>query len=351
MMQTDDNDSNDKNDIPLSPEFLHPRTMLFRRQLEQKQKQKQLGEATGSNDRHGGSYEYDNYKYNDDNDNDNNFDNENYNYDYNDDCNEFNNYNYSNDNYYLDNYSSSDTYDDSNNNEKTDDYNDFNYNNDNNDNNDNSHDNITNKQHQSQQIEPTQREEDDDDLGRFTKAQNKVLVNMWIGNKTKCESSMQNLAWDEITDEINKVGPRKNKKQVKRKLANLKSNYKKAQKGNKVSGDKRNSCAFYEEIDSVMATRDVMTMPAVVHAGGDDVTLEEVRDSDDTDEPNSSVATKTSKGQKRKRKAKDMGVKNVEYFDMFMQRFEAMEKESREMLQKMDENSNNTILKLAELLK
>jgi len=111
-------------------------------------------------------------------------------------------------------------------------------------------------------------------INRFTDRQALLLVNLWMKHHTDCESSRSSVTWGMITDEVNKVGPHKSKKQVKRKMTNLKLQYKKAKQNNSRSGRTAKTSKFYDEIDSVLGSRDVMTMPAVVSAGFDEVDVE-----------------------------------------------------------------------------
>lgn len=76
------------------------------------------------------------------------------------------------------------------------------------------------------------------------------------------------MAWDGILEAVNKQPVLKiTKNNWKEKNSNLKAKYKAAKENNK----KFKNFPFFEELDSVLGTRDVMTMPGAQSDGHNDV--------------------------------------------------------------------------------
>ena len=118
---------------------------------------------------------------------------------------------------------------------------------------------------ESSDDEESDDEECEEKGNRFTDRHAQHLVNLWVKHHAECEMSKSSVTWEKILYKVNKAGHEKTKKQIKRQITNLKLQYKKAKQNNR-SGRSAKSSKFYTEIDSVLGTRDVITMPAVVSA-------------------------------------------------------------------------------------
>ena len=70
-----------------------------------------------------------------------------------------------------------------------------------------------------------------------------------------------------ILAEVNKAGAKKRVKQCRDKLRNLKMQYTKAKQHNKGTGNSPMYSPHYDELDEVLGTRAVITMPGVLQAG------------------------------------------------------------------------------------
>ena len=70
-----------------------------------------------------------------------------------------------------------------------------------------------------------------------------------------------------ILAEVNKAGAKKSVKQCRDKLRNLKMHYTKAKQHNKGTGNSPMYSPHYDELDEVLGTRAVITMPGVLQAG------------------------------------------------------------------------------------
>ena len=70
-----------------------------------------------------------------------------------------------------------------------------------------------------------------------------------------------------ILAEVNKAGAKKSVKQYRDKLRNLKMQYTKAKQHNKGTGNSPMYSPHYDELDEVLGTRAVITMPGVLQAG------------------------------------------------------------------------------------
>ena len=131
----------------------------------------------------------------------------------------------------------------------------------------------------------------------WSNQQTNVLVNLWTENLKVLESSKCNDMWHKIVKEVNKHGPVKDMKKCKKKILNLKENYKKAKTNNKKSGSSPDFCPFYEEFDRVLSARDIINIPALTEVGANDETPREYESSskpdsdvdDKSDTENSSI--------------------------------------------------------------
>ena len=97
---------------------------------------------------------------------------------------------------------------------------------------------------------------------RWTARQAEVLVSLWVENFEALESSPCNQVWPKLVNKVCFLGPAKTLKQRK-----VKDAYKKCKDENKQSGNKRRSCAFYEEFNRVLSVRNVVKLPQVCEVG------------------------------------------------------------------------------------
>ena len=101
---------------------------------------------------------------------------------------------------------------------------------------------------------------------RFSPRQTRALVENWWTAITKLESSDSLKHWKLIQEHVNKLGS-PNVDQLKNKMISLKKKYKEVEANNSKSGHARMTCKSFEEIDSVLGTRDVVVIPAVKSSG------------------------------------------------------------------------------------
>ena len=97
---------------------------------------------------------------------------------------------------------------------------------------------------------------------RWTARQAEVLVSLWVENFEALESSPCNQVWPKLVNKVCFLGPAKTLKQCK-----VKDAYKKCKDENKLSGNERRSCAFYEEFNRVLSVRNVVKLPQVCEVG------------------------------------------------------------------------------------
>ena len=102
---------------------------------------------------------------------------------------------------------------------------------------------------------------------RFSARQTRALVENWVAAIAKLECSDSLKHWKLIQENVNKLGSPKSVDQLKKKVISLKKKYKGVKANNRKSGRSRMTCNFFEEIDSVLGTRDVVVMPAVKSSG------------------------------------------------------------------------------------
>ena len=102
---------------------------------------------------------------------------------------------------------------------------------------------------------------------RWTEQQSSVLIGSWKENLAHVESARNAEAWHKILAEVNKAGAKKSVKQCRDKLRNLKMQYTKAKQHNKGTGNSPMYSPHYDELDEVLGTRAVITMPGVLQAG------------------------------------------------------------------------------------
>ena len=69
---------------------------------------------------------------------------------------------------------------------------------------------------------------------------------------------------ESIAAKLNDNGCKRTASQCKTKLHNLKRNYKKAKLLNNTSGQSRNTCLFFEELDAVLGTKPSIALKLIL---------------------------------------------------------------------------------------
>lgn len=91
---------------------------------------------------------------------------------------------------------------------------------------------------------------------RFSEEQLKVLVNSWLNLHETCETNQSSVAWKAITEMVNaERGSKKTRNQIKRKISNMKQEYKAVKYRNGRSRKMKKTCKYYDEIDSVLGMK------------------------------------------------------------------------------------------------
>lgn len=93
-----------------------------------------------------------------------------------------------------------------------------------------------------------------------------ALVYTWKENFLRMQTLDKDKAFDEIVVAVNVVG-KKTSAQCKRKLQNLKDQYKKAKDANSQSGESFNTSPYFETFDEVLGSRHEVTIPHLNQAG------------------------------------------------------------------------------------
>ena len=96
---------------------------------------------------------------------------------------------------------------------------------------------------------------------RFNQKQSDLLVQLWKQKYSLLQTTRCNDVWNNIKNEINKVGAEKSLKQCKNKLRNLKDTYKKAKENNNKSGASPEFPKYYRDFDEVLGSRDIINLP------------------------------------------------------------------------------------------
>lgn len=99
--------------------------------------------------------------------------------------------------------------------------------------------------------------------GKWRNEEEKLLVQLWCDKHTRLESTHARQVWEEIAKEISKIR-KVNSTQCQRKMKYLKDRYKEAKDHNRnQTGGDRKTSPFYEDIDSVLGCRDIVTFSHV----------------------------------------------------------------------------------------
>ena len=103
----------------------------------------------------------------------------------------------------------------------------------------------------------------------LTKEEEKYLVNLWVEYYDRLESKDSRKYWDIITRELNeKFGKNRSVDKCKRKIKYLVERYKEKKDWNrKQTGGSLWKSPFYDELDTVLGNRDVVTFQHVAQAG------------------------------------------------------------------------------------
>ena len=95
--------------------------------------------------------------------------------------------------------------------------------------------------------------------GKWGEEEEKLLVQLWCDKHTRLESRHARQVWEEIAQEISKIR-KVTSAQCQRKMKYLKDRYKEAKDHNRhKTGGERKTSPFYDEIDSVLGCRDIVT--------------------------------------------------------------------------------------------
>lgn len=104
---------------------------------------------------------------------------------------------------------------------------------------------------------------------KWTNEEQSFLVDLWAKKHDRLESKDARKVWQEICEEIEiNFGMKKTVEKCQRKIKYLIDKYKDAKTWNKTqSGGQFKKSVFYDKIDRVLGTRDVVTLKHVVEAG------------------------------------------------------------------------------------
>ena len=90
--------------------------------------------------------------------------------------------------------------------------------------------------------------------------QTSTLIPFWKNNMDNIKSPISNNICAEIKLKVDQQGPTKTIKQCKTKLITLKDTYKKAKDNNVKTGTAPMTCPFYNHIDEILGTRDIVKL-------------------------------------------------------------------------------------------
>ena len=104
---------------------------------------------------------------------------------------------------------------------------------------------------------------------KWSNEEQSFLVDLWAEKHDRLESKDARIAWQEICQEIEiNFGTKKTVEKCQRKIKYLLDKYKDAKTWNKTqSGGQLRKSVFYDKIDRILGTRDVVTLKHVVEAG------------------------------------------------------------------------------------
>ena len=95
--------------------------------------------------------------------------------------------------------------------------------------------------------------------GKWGEEEEKLLAQLWCDKHTRLESRHARQVWEEIAQEISKIR-KVTSAQCQRKMKYLKDRYKEAKDQNRhKTGGEQKTLPFYDEIDSVLGCRDILT--------------------------------------------------------------------------------------------
>ena len=90
---------------------------------------------------------------------------------------------------------------------------------------------------------------------------------MWKDHYKELESSKQHSIWILIKNKIDVAGKQKILKQIKTKIRNLKDAYEAWKDNNKKAGRSPTFCPYFQDIDEILETRDVVNFPHAREVG------------------------------------------------------------------------------------
>ena len=104
---------------------------------------------------------------------------------------------------------------------------------------------------------------------KWSNEEQSFLVDLWAEKHDRLESKDARIAWQELCQEIEiNFGTKKTVEKCQRKTKYLIDKYKDVKTWNKTqSGGQLRKSVFYDKIDRILGTRDVVTLKHVVEAG------------------------------------------------------------------------------------
>ena len=101
----------------------------------------------------------------------------------------------------------------------------------------------------------------------WTEAKMKALLSIWGSERIQSELDgvvRNKNIYERISNQLSKSGVSRNWKQCRDCVKNLLAKYRKIKDNNRETGNNRQNCAFYSEIDAIVGTRPVSVLPVVV---------------------------------------------------------------------------------------
>lgn len=142
---------------------------------------------------------------------------------------------------------------------------------------------------------------------KWTNEEQSFLVDLWTEKHDRLESKDARKVWQEICEEMEiNFGTKKTVEKCQRKIKYLIDRYKDAKTWNKTqSGGQLKKSVFYDKIDRVLGTRDVVTLKHVVEAGARTDSPIPIPPSPSTDDSaeSSNAANRPSRARKERKRA------------------------------------------------
>ena len=103
----------------------------------------------------------------------------------------------------------------------------------------------------------------------WTESETKALLSVWGSEQiqSELEGVVRNKnIYEKISNQLSKNGVSRNWKQCRDRVKNLLAKYRKVKDNNRQTGNNRQNCPFYNEIDVIFGTRPVSVPPVVVES-------------------------------------------------------------------------------------